>query len=373
MALRSASKALALAVVACLAGGGCSATASPPVPTAHESATSHSTPATTSTARSACLVGATWSNWAEVEKYDEPTVEAAILDAGGKFESLDGRSSPGIQAAQVDAFVAEGARVILVMPAADDDVSLRAAVDRAIASGIAVIAYGRVIESPNVLFVAFDEVEAGRVEARALLAAKPKGNYVIVRFVEGTYWDVSHSAGVHEVLQPAIDRGDIRILAEIDAGFWDWDLAGSKLAAVLAQNHNNVDAITYDWHWPQGIQTTLQQANLDDKVAVATQGDFDWNLRDVALGTETVGVWRDGRLTGKAAGEAAVALCKNLDVSRLAGTKPFSSPGHNQIPAILFAPQAITKDNLKLVLDSGWADQAYVCASIEPGMTSACP
>ena len=77
-----------------------------------------------------------------------------------------------------------------------------------------------------------------------------------------------------------------------------------------------------------------------------------WNLEHVAAGTQTVDVWTDLRLMSRAAGDAAVALCKNPDISKLSGTTKLSLPGGGQVTSILVTPQVITKDNLDVVIDS---------------------
>ena len=53
------------------------------------------------------------------------------------------------------------------------------------------------------------------MEARAILAAQPKGNYVILKGdPEAQPSPDLIASGIHEVLQPAIDKGDIKIVAE---------------------------------------------------------------------------------------------------------------------------------------------------------------
>jgi D-xylose transport system substrate-binding protein len=124
-----------------------------------------------------------------------------------------------------------------------------------------------------------------------------------------------------------------------------------------------------------GAVAALEEVGLDGKVAVAGQGGGDdmWFFNHVAAGRQTVDVWTDTRLMGKAAGDAAVALCKNPDISKLSGTTKLSVPGSGQVTSILVAPQAITKDNLNLVIDSGWVKKEGVCASIAPsGAPPAC-
>ena len=80
-------------------------------------------------------------------------------------------------------------------------------------------------------------------------------------------------------------------------------------------------------------------------------------LNRVALGTQTVSVWKDARELGKAAGEAAIALCADPDIEKVAGVVQFASPGGNDMTSIFLTPIPITKDNLKVVVDAGWIDQ----------------
>ena len=69
------------------------------------------------------------------------------------------------------------------------------------------IAYDRLIEDPGALYVTFDNVEVGRMQAEAVLAQVPKGNYV---FIKGNSADANADflrEGQQEVLQDAVDCG----------------------------------------------------------------------------------------------------------------------------------------------------------------------
>jgi D-xylose transport system substrate-binding protein len=333
-----------------------------------------STPSPTPTA-SGCLVGGVWNNVAEsrIQAFDQPALEKQILAAGGRYDWVEGRGAPDTQA-QIDKFVADGAKVIVVRSVWSlddpDAPAVLSAIDRAVAAGVAVIDYDGFIDSPKALLVAFDPIETGRIEARATLAAVPKGNYVILKgHPEGQVVPDLMASGIHEVLQPAIDRGDVKIVAETYIVNWDPYTAMEEMKSILSKNGNKIDAVIAESNsMASGVIAALEEVGLDGKVAVAGQGGGDdwWDLNHVAAGTQTVDVWTDFRLMGKAAGDAAVALCKDPDISKLAGTSQLSLPGHHQVTAILLTPQAITKDNLNLVIDSGWLKKDDVCASIAP-------
>jgi D-xylose transport system substrate-binding protein len=84
-------------------------------------------------------------------------------------------------------------------------------------------------------------------------------------------------------------------------------------------------------------------------------------------------VWKDARELGKAAGEAAVALCSNPDTTAIAGAAPFTTPGGNEISSIFLTPLPITQENLSAVVDAGWTDQATLCQGVTAGSVAACP
>jgi D-xylose transport system substrate-binding protein len=372
---------VSIGVVACLISAACaSATVTDAPPTSPSSPTpgltSHSSPTPSPTAPDAegCLVGEAWNNYAEerIARWDQPAVEKPIVAAGDDYDWVDAKSSADTQASQIDQFVAKGAKVIIVLVLGGLEGSLppatQSAIDRAVDAGVAVIAYDHLVDSPKALLVAFDPVEIGRMEARAILAARPKGNYAIIKgHPQGQLEPDLIASGIHEILQPAIDRGDIKIVAETYTVNWDPSTAQTEMEAILTENHNRIDAVIAESDgMAGGVIAALKEVGLDGKVAVAGQGGDTGSLNKVALGTQTVDVWPDLRLMGAAAGDAAVALCKNRDIAKLEGTRPLSLPGNNQVTSILLTPQAIAKDNLNVVNDSGWANRADLCAGVDP-------
>ena len=383
-----APRVVAIGVVACLISAACSAatgtgtpSTSPSSPAPGPASDLSATPGPSASKAAGCLVGAAWNNYSEeaIAEWYEPAIKKPLLAAGDAYEFVDAKSNPETQRGQIDEFVAKGAKVIIVRVMGDLDGSLplatHRAIDRAVAAGVAVIVFDYLVDTPKALLIAFDPVETGRMEARAILAARPKGNYVIIKgHPQGQLEPDLIASGIHEILQPAIDKGDIKIVAETYTVNWDPYTAQTEIAAILSENHNQIDAVIAESAgMADGAIAALKEVGLDGKVAVAGQGGDPWYFRDVALGTLTVNVWPDPRLMGAAAGEAAVALCKNPDISKLEGSRPLSMPSHDQATTILLTPQAITKDNLNLVIDSGWVTKTDLCASLDPsGAPPAC-
>ena len=121
-----------------------------------------------------------------------------------------------------------------------------------------------------------------------------------------------------------------------------------------------------------GVVAALEAQGLAGKVPVSGQDGDQAALNRVALGTQTVDVWKDARMLGKTAGEAAIQLCKDKDVTKVSGTAPFDSPEGNSLTSILLTPQPITKDNLDVVIDAGWTTKENVCKGVTAGSVPVC-
>jgi D-xylose transport system substrate-binding protein len=96
-------------------------------------------------------------------------------------------------------------------------------------------------------------------------------------------------------------------------------------------------------------------------------------LNRVALGTQTVSVWKDARALGKAAGEVAVQLAKGTKLDAVAGSVVFDG-GPKKVPmhSLFLTPVPITQDNLNVVIDAGWITKAEVCNGVKAGAVKAC-
>ena len=114
-----------------------------------------------------------------------------------------------------------------------------------------------------------------------------------------------------------------------------------------------------------GAIAALAAVKLAGKVAVSGQDGDLGALNRVALGTQTVSVWKDSRALGKAAGEIAVELAKGTALTAIKGTKVFKDgPKKVAMNSTLLAPIGITKKNLNLVLDAGWIKKEVLCAGV---------
>jgi D-xylose transport system substrate-binding protein len=335
--------------------------------------TTTAAPVTTTTAAEGFTVGVSWNNYNEERwaKWDEPDMKAAIEDAGGTYISTDAGSSAEQQIADVEQLIAQGADALIIL--AQDGTAIKPAVASALEQGIPVIAYDRLIEDPGALYITFDNVEVGRMQARAIFALVPEGNYV---FIKGNSADANADflrAGQQEVLQAAIDSGAIVNVGEMYTDNWLPDVAQTNMEQILTQNNNDVDAVVASNDGTAGgVVTALAAQGLAGIVPVSGQDGDAAALNRIALGTQTVSVWKDARELGRAAGEAAVLLAQGTALADIPNTVMFDSPGGNQMVSILLTPVPITKDNLQLVIDAGWITVETLCQGVPAGTVDVC-
>ena len=308
-------------------------------------------------------VGVSWSNFQEERwKTDEAAIKGALDAAGASYLSADAQSSSTKQLADIESLITQGVDSLIIL--AQDGAAIGPALDAAEAAGIPVIGYDRLIEDPRAFYLTFDNIEVGRMQARAVFDLAPKGNYVMIK---GSPTDPNSDflrGGQQEIIQAAIDAGDINIVGETYTDAWAPANAQRNMEQILTQNDNKVDAvISSNDGMASGVVAALTAQGMDGIPVSGQDGDHG-ALNRVAKGTQTVSVWKDSRELGRNAGEIAVALAKGSAMDSIAGAGKFTSPGGVEVDAMLLAPQPITKDNLNLVLDAGWIPKDVLCQGV---------
>jgi D-xylose transport system substrate-binding protein len=361
-------KVVAFASTAVIALGACSGAATPAPATPAPASQAPATPAA-----GKCTVGVSWNNYQEERwaKWDEPAIKAALQAGGATYINNDAKSSAETQASNVENLIAQGAKVIIIL--AQDGTAIKPSVEKALQAGVQVIAYDRLIEDPKALYITFDNVLVGKLQAEAVFKVVPKGNYAIIK---GNKADANADflrSGMDQIIKAAVDSGDIKIVGETYTDNWDPANAQKNMEQILTANGNKIDAVLSENDgMAGGVIAALKAVGLAGKVPVSGQDGDAAALNRVAAGTQTVDVWKDARALGKAAGDAAVSLCGTPDITKVAGVGTFKSPGGNDMTSILLTPQPITKDNLNLVLDAGWIDAATLCQGVPAGSVPVC-
>ena len=317
------------------------------------------------------VVGVSWSNFQEERwKTDEAAIKGALEAAGVEYISADAQSSPAKQLSDIESLIARGVNALIIL--AQDASAVGPAVSAAADEGIPVIAYDRLIEDNRAFYLTFDNVEVGRMQARAVFAAQPKGRYVMIK---GSPTDPNADflrGGQQEVLQAAIDAGDIEIVAEAYTDGWLPANAQRNMEQILTAQDNKVDAVVASNDGTAGGVVAALTAQGMEGIPVSGQDGDHAALNRVALGTQTVSVWKDARELGKAAGEIAVALAGGTMMNKVDGAIEWTSPAGTAMNARFLAPVPVIADNLNVVVDAGWIGKDALCAGVDASKVADC-
>jgi D-xylose transport system substrate-binding protein len=318
-------------------------------------------------------VGVSWSNFQEERwKTDEAAIQAQLSEMGASYISADAQSSASKQLTDIESLIAQGADALIVL--AQDTDAIQPAIAAAVAEGIPVIGYDRLIENSDAFYITFDNKGVGRLQAESVFAVQPTGNYV---FIKGSSTDPNADflhEGQLEVLQDAIDAGDIVNVGEAYTDGWLPENAQANMEQFLTANNNEVDAVVASNDGTAGgAIAALSAQGLDGAVPVSGQDGDHAALNRIALGTQTVSVWKDSRELGAKAAEIAVELAGGAALADVEGSVMFNGgPNGVEMTSLFLAPVAITQDNLDVVIDAGWVSKDVVCQGVAAGSVAAC-
>jgi len=274
---------------------------------------------------------------------DLNSFEVRAKQLGAEVISRDAGGDADRQFQQVQDMIKAGIRVLVLMPR--DTTKASRMVEAAKSANVKVISYDRLVQNSDVdLYVSFDRLEIGRMQAEYLVKQAPRGNYVLIA---GSPHDEGaktlHDAQM-SVLQPYINRGDIKVIA--DAYTKDWlpseayllmlkaiDSAQGQIAAVLASNDGLAG----------GAIQALREHKLAGKVAVSGQDADLAAVICIAQGAQSMTVYKPIVNEAAIAAEEAVRLAKG-EKTHADGTM---SNGMKKVPTIMLKPVVVTRDNIK--------------------------
>jgi D-xylose transport system substrate-binding protein len=349
--------------------------------------TAPATSAPQSAAASGCLVGVSWNNYTQERwaKADEPNIKKAVEAGGGSYTRTDAKDNSEQQLSDVDNLIAQGAKVLIIL--AKDAEAIKPAIAKAKAANIPVIGYDRLIEDPYVFYITFDNKRVGTVIAQEVMKAQPSGNYAIILGDPGDANAAFLRSGMTEAGIPKLGETANGITVVFEQNTANWDTAGARtnMEAALAANNNNIQAVLSE---NDGMATGAVQAlkAVGLKIPIGGQDGDKAALNRVALGEQTVSVWKNANDLGAVAGSVAIQLCKGTMGDAVtvpdglsAAAKPteskavkFTTPKGNSVDSITLNPTPITKDNLSEVVDAGWVTKDEVCAGVTAGSVAPC-
>ena len=285
------------------------------------------------------------------------TAEATKLGAKVYVQSADANEAR--QISQIENLISRGVDVLVIVPY--NATVLNNAIREAKKAKIKVVSYDRLILNADIdAYISFDNEKVGELQAQGVVAAKPKGNYYLLGGAPTDNNAKMLREGQMKVLQPLIDKGDIKIVGKQWVKDWSAAEAMSIVENALTANNNKIDAIVASNDGTAGgaIQALTAQ-KLAGKVPVSGQDADIAAVRRVIAGTQTMTVYKPLKLIASEAAKLSIQLVRN---EKPAYNSQYNN-GLKQVSTLLLKPILLTKANVQTLVDDGFYTKAQLTAN----------
>ncbi len=267
------------------------------------------------------------------------------------------------QANDVDNLLTQGVDVLVIAP--HDATQAVSMVEKAKAQGVPVISYDRLINSDKIdVYISHQVPIIGKKIAEYALEQVPQGNYAMVYGASTDNNAVIMKREQLKVLQPAIDSGKIKIVADQFITDWKAEEALKMIENTLTQNSDNIQAVVVSNDgMAGGVVSALDKKGLTGKVLVTGQDAQKDALQRIAEGKQTMTIYKPIIPLANAAVEAAIKLAKK---EPLTNAEPFTNDNiKKDVQAILLEVQVVDKNNLmNTVIKDGYVSYDDVYANV---------
>jgi D-xylose transport system substrate-binding protein len=268
-------------------------------------------------------------------------------------------NNDALQNAQAENLLTQGVNVLVVAP--HNSKSAATIVEAAHRAGVPVIAYDRLITDSDLdLYISFDNLRVGELQAEYATQRVPKGNYVLVAGAPTDNNAHLFRDGQMKVLKPFVERGDIKIVSDQWANDWQPVEALKIVENALTRLDNRVDAVVASNDGLAGgaIQALAEQ-KLAGKVLVTGQDAELSACQRVLAGTQSMTIYKPIDALASKAAEAAILLAHKQPVPDATRTL---NNGFKEVPSLLIPPVAVDRANIATtVVADGYQklDQVY--------------
>ena len=265
---------------------------------------------------------------------------AQELGAEVLVQSADGNDATQLR--QVESLLVQGIDVLVVIPHnAEVAASI---VNVAKQSNVPVVSYDRLIKNSDVdLYISFDNEKVGEMQGRYLAERAPTGNYILIGGAPTDNNAKMFREGQMRILQPYIDRKEIKIVADQWARDWLAEEAMKHTENALTVGSDDVAAVLASNDATAGgaIQA-LARVGLASKVLVSGQDADLAALQRIIAGTQTMTVYKPVSILAVRAAEASVSIAKGEPVQ----TDRTVNNGKVDVRSILLQPILVDRTNL---------------------------
>jgi D-xylose transport system substrate-binding protein len=316
-------------------------------------------------------VGLSFSDFAtERWKTEDDLMTKALQAKGYDAVTAEANHDTKLQNDQIDNFVSQGAKGIIVI--AEDGDSAATAVAKAADAGVKVLAYDRYVNSPkDSCYMTFDNTLVGVAEADGVVKALgldkagqttwTKDKPAKIFLMGGSPTDNNAHLvrnGQLSVVQKYFDSGVAKQVGDQWVDNWDPAKAESIMENALTANKNQIDAvIASNDGTAGGAVQALQAQKLTIPISGQDATAAGANL--IVKGLQTVTVYKDTRVLAAKAVEVIDLLINGKAVDGMKDTKISDLTGKTDaqgtVPVLLLPVVEVTKDNVyDVIVKSGF-------------------
>jgi D-xylose transport system substrate-binding protein len=298
------------------------------------------------------------------ESFDRPLLQQAFKEAGVPVTIQNAQGDKSAQQQQAEQAITNGAKVLLLT---NLDSGSGAAIEaNAKSRGVKTIDYDRLtLKGSADYYVSFDNVQVGKLQGEGLVKCLEQDNKsnASIAVLNGSPTDNNATLfkqGYDSVLNPKFKAGDFKEVADQSVPDWDNQRALTIFEQMLQKSGNKIDGVlaANDGLGNAAI-SALKQRKLP-QIPVTGQDATPEGLQNILNGDQCMTVYKAVKQEADAAAKLAIALAKGEQpAGGLVNGK--SDDGSRQVPSVLLKPQAITKDNVDVVIKDGFVKKEDIC------------
>ncbi len=328
-----------------------------------------------------------WEN--DDRRYFTEAFEAADLQEGDDFSVVNAEGDAATQQSQAEQAIADGASVIVLTSI--DTGSGATIIEQAEEADVQVVEYDRFNTGGpgGAAYVSFDNVQVGATMAEAMEPAidalgVDSPQVVMLNGGEEDNNSFLFRAGYAETVEARVDAGDWGLAADQHVPGWDNAEAQTIMEQILVSADNEVDAVfAANDGLANSAINALEAAGIGP-VPVSGQDATQAGMQNIALGTQTVSVYKPIQDEAGVAAAVALALRSGEDFEDAATSyeselasggasveiigidpetgEPTEAGADGSVPYVALVPIGVTLDNMAdTVIADGFRTAEEIC------------
>lgn len=251
--------------------------------------------------------------------------------------------------------IAQGVKVFVIKPV--NSTTAGAIVRKIHENGGMVIANDQLIKNCELdYYMTFDSRKVGEYMAREALLKKPTGNYVLLWGDKSDDNADLVKSGVLKILQPQIDKGNIKIIYSNYIEDWSQENAEIEMDYIIRLScKEKIDAFIGSCDdITRGAISVLKRYNMLENTFTAGQNADIETLKMIMQNEQTITISKSPKTVGYELAELAAKLVSKSNTKLDLKFNDSIFNGFHKVPSILFDPVVVNKSNLeKIAKDEG--------------------